>query len=102
MTYDSKSVTNPTPAHADDRCECQSIAERDEIEEVIDGFLAMDLSEHSLRQEGDRITQEGAAAAAEEVPVVNPDPSTEATFTPDHGYEGMPWNSPPESPNQHS
>ena len=33
------------------------------------------------------------------MPVVNPDPSTEATFTPDHVPEGMLWDSPPESPN---
>ena len=108
VTYDSKSVTNPTPAPAEDRGEGQSIAERDEIEGIIDGFAAMDLSEHSLRREGDRITQEGAAA--EEVPMVNPDPmvnadqrvnpdlSTEAPFTPDSVSEGMPWDSPPESP----
>ena len=93
VTYDSKSVTNPTPAPTEDRGEGQSIAERDEIEGIIDGFSAMDLSEHSLRREGARITQEGAAAAAaaaaaaEEVHVVNPDPSTEATFTPDHVSE---------------
>ena len=103
VTYDSKSVTNPTPAPAEDRGEGQSIAERDEIEGIIDGFSAMDLSEHSLRREGAHITQEGAAAAAaEEVPVVNPDPSTEATFNPaaDHDIvsEGMRWDSPPESP----
>ena len=62
----------------------------------------MDLSEHSLRRDGARITQEGAAA--EEVPMVNPDPmvnadqrvnpdlSTEAPFTPDTPPEGgWPW-----------
>ena len=35
--------------------------------------------------------------ATEEVPVVNPDPSTGMPFTPDHVSEGMPWDSPPES-----
>ena len=93
VTYDSKSVTNPTPAPAEDRVRVNlSLSERDEIEGIIDGFSAMDLSEHSLRREGVRITQEGAAAAAEEVPVVNPDPSTEAPFTPDSVPEGgWPW-----------
>ena len=51
VTDDSKSVTNPTPAPAEDRGEGQSIAECDEIEGIIDGFSAMDLSEHSLRLE---------------------------------------------------
>ena len=97
MTYDSKSVTNATPAPAEDRGEGKSIAERDEIEGIIDVFSAMDLSEHSLRREGDRIAQEGAAAT-DEVPVVNPDPSTEALFTPDPVSEGMHWESPHESP----
>ena len=91
VKYDSKSVTNPTPAPAEDRGEGQSIAERDEIEEIIDGLSAMDLPEHSLREEGDRITQEGAAAADQVHDiVVNPDPSTDAPFTPDPVSEGMP------------
>ena len=36
--------------------------------------------------------------ATDEVPVVNPGPSTEMPFTPDHVSEGMPWDSPTESP----
>ena len=75
-TYHSKSVTNPTPVPAEDRGEGQSIAECDEIAGIIDGFAAMDLSEHSLRREGARITQE--ATAAEEVTMVNPDPMVNA------------------------
>ena len=79
------------PAPAEDIGEGQSIVERDEIEGIIDGFAAMDLSEHSLRREGTRITQEGTVA--EGVPMVNPDPmgnadqrvnpdlSTEVPFT---------------------
>ena len=52
VTYDSKSVTNPTPAPTVDRGEDQSVAERDGIEEIIDGFAAMDITEHSLVREG--------------------------------------------------
>ena len=69
VTYDSQSVTNPTPAPTQDRGEGQSIAECDGIEEIIDGFSAMDLSATLLRRGGECITQEGAAAA-EEVPRV--------------------------------
>ena len=51
VTHDSQSVTNPTPASApaEGRGEGQSITECDEIEELIDGVSAMDLSEHLLR-----------------------------------------------------
>ena len=80
MTYDSQSVINPTPAPAENRGEGQSIVERDEIEEIIAGVSAMDVSATWLRRGGECITQEGAAAA-EEVRRVNPDPSTEAPFT---------------------
>ena len=97
MTYDSKSVTIPTPAPTEDRGKVQSAAERDEIEEIIDGFAAMDLTENSLGREGASITQEGAVATGE-APVVNPDPSTEMPFTLDPVFEGMLWDSPPESP----
>ena len=88
VTYDSKSVTNPTPAPTVDRGEDQSVAERDGIEEIIDGFAAMDITEHSLIREGAPIIQEGAAA---DVPVVNPDPGPEMPSTPDQVSEGMPW-----------
>ena len=81
VTYDSKSVTNPTPAPTVDRGEDQSVAHRDGIEEIIDGFAAMDITEHSLVREGASITQ-GGAVATEEVPVVNPDPSTEDALYP--------------------
>ena len=96
VTYDSKSVTNPTPAPIRARGEGPSVAER-ELEELIEGFQAMGLSATSLKRGGERIIQEGAAT--EKVPVVNPDPSTEAPFTPDHDIvsEGMPWDSTPES-----
>ena len=77
--------------------EDQSVAERDGIEEIIDGFAAMDITEHSLVREGASITQ-GGAVATEDVPVVNPDPSTEMPFTPEHVSEGMPGDSPTESP----
>ena len=90
----SQSDTNPTPAPAVDRGEDQSVLHRDGIEEIIDGFAAMDITEHSLVREGASITQGGATA---DVPVVNPDPSTEMPFTPDPVSEGMPWDSPPES-----
>ena len=89
VTYDSKSVTNPTPAPTVDRGEDQSVAHRDGIEEIIDGFAAMDITEHSLIREGASITQ-GGAVATDDVPVVNPDPSIEVPFTPDHVSEGMP------------
>ena len=56
----------------------------------------MDVTEHSLVREGASITQ-GGAAATEEVPLVNPDPSTGMPVTPDPVSEGMPWDSPRES-----
>ena len=96
VTYDSKSVTNPTPAPTVDRGEDQSVAESDG-EEIIDGFAAMDITEHSLGREGAPIIQEGAAA---DVPVVNPNPGPKMPFTPDQVSEGMLWDSPPELPLQ--
>ena len=74
------SVTNPTPAPANDRGEGPSVVERD-IEEIIEGFQPKDQSATSLKRGGGRSIQEGATV--EEVPVVKPGPSTAATFTPD-------------------
>ena len=51
MAYDSKSVTNPTPAPIKDRGEGPSVAER-EIEEIIEGFQDMNLSATSLKRGG--------------------------------------------------
>ena len=90
MTYDSKSVANPTPAPTQDRGEGPSVAERN-IEVIIQGFQPTDQSASSLKRGGKHIKQEGATAA-EEVQqvhdiVVNPDPSTEDMPMPDTAAE---------------
>ena len=82
VAYDSKSVTNPTPAPTQDRGEGPPVAERD-IEEIIEGFQPKDETASSVKRGVERIKQEGAAAEEIQVPVVNPDPSTEDLPLPD-------------------
>ena len=48
VTYDSQSVANHMPAPTVDRGKDQSVTKCNGIEEIINGFVAMDIIEHLL------------------------------------------------------